>query len=142
MSLSFDDWLSQSFRSQQYHPEDLGGVEPGLFVDYCTRLFSASGPLLEPFSDAEVDEGLNSLVSPCESNDIFALKDESIALEARLGCLHSIFELNRDCFAVRCTRHLSHLDRETPKHVSRINRICYMWWDVFIIYGNRDTPCY
>jgi hypothetical protein len=111
------------------------------FIDYATKLFRNSGALLARFSDGQVRYGLEFLISNSASNQIFALTDQIVPLVKRIEFLDAIFDLNRDCFEPRCTSHLPHLDySETPTHVSPLNTICYMWWDIFIIWPNPKDP--
>ncbi|HEX7858725.1 MAG TPA: hypothetical protein VF773_00200 [Verrucomicrobiae bacterium] len=146
--MNFDEWIKFVFDrpvanpAWYWHDEEFDStpdLEPARFIDYGTRLFNNSAELLKPFSDAQINDGLYLLISNNCSDQIFAIKNQNTPLEARLDFLNGIFALNRDCFDPRCTPHLSHLDRsETPAHVSRLNSICYMWWDIFIIFGDRD----
>ncbi|HUS34992.1 MAG TPA: hypothetical protein VM680_06535 [Verrucomicrobiae bacterium] len=148
-AVSFHDWIKIIFD----HPIDdhcawyfeldanVDPVDGPTFIQYTTELFRASAEFLRPYSDAQVNQGLNVLISNGISNSIFALKDEAILIERRTAFLRAIFDLNRECFEPRCTPHLSHRDRDaTPSDVSALNAICYMWWDIFIIYGATDDP--
>jgi hypothetical protein len=47
--------------------------------------------------------------------------------------MHNLFE---ECFAKRCTPHLSHLDEPG---VSPLNGACYMWWDILPIGAQPDN---
>jgi hypothetical protein len=143
-AVSFEDWIKLIFD----HPVDsnrewyweidanVAPVDAPTFIKYTAQLFLASGELLKTYSDAQVNQGLNVLISNGVSDNIFALQNKSIPLEQRTAFLNAIFDLNEQCFQARCTPHLSHLDRtETPPHVSCLNMICYMWWDVFVTPG-------
>jgi hypothetical protein len=82
---------------------------------------------------------MNYLVSNGWNSEVFALRDEAIPLGNRLAYLDAIFDLNRDCFEPRCTPCLSHLRRSGDSDCdSELNFMCYMWWDIFIIWGDRE----
>jgi hypothetical protein len=144
--MSFEEWVKFVFDRPTDHGNgwyfdidvETEPVPPPTYVDFTTRLFQESGVLLRPFSDAQVDLGLNFLVSNHASNNIFALQNETIPIAKRIEFVRAILDLNRQCFETRCTPHLSHLDRQTtPDHVNRLNMICYMWWDTFIAPGRE-----
>src|SRR5688572_15809699 len=144
-AIDFEGWVKYLFDRPVTDPawywDDEGGISlpPEKFIAYGTRLFSEAGDLLAAYSDGQVNDGLHRVISNSVSDEIFALKDSGIPLRERVDFLRGIFSLNRQCFNARCTPHLSHLDREaTPAHVSPLNGICYMWWDIFILYGNRE----
>jgi hypothetical protein len=145
-SISFDEWVRQVFdhpvkERAWYWDEEIMEAPPRQFISFGTKLFRNSQTHLNPFSDAQVNAGLHLILSNNASAQIFALKEESIPIEERLGFLDALFDLTRDTFGVRCTPHLSHLDRQhAPNSVSPLNDICYMLWDIFIIYGDREDP--
>ena len=148
--VTFEDWVRYLFdhdvtETAWYWGDGEGteGVDlpPDVFIDYGTKLLRNSESLLKGYSDGQVHHGLYLLISNNVSDEIFALKNQAVPIQKRLAFLEAIFHLNRDCFAERCTPHLSHSDlNETPEHVSPLNENCYMWWDIFIVYGSRDDP--
>lgn len=143
-AIDFDEWVKYLFDRPVTDPawywndDPLTELPAAKYIEFGTRLFSNAGTLLRPYSDGQVYHGLYRIISNSVSNDIFALKDADVPLQRRLDFLKAILALNRDCFDVRCTQHLSHLDQVTPAEVSPLNASCYMWWDIFIIYGDRD----
>jgi len=101
-------------------------------VAYLTHLFENAGEVLRPFSDAQVSNGLAFLF---RSEHIHAFQDDSPRqgaswLDRKRG-LRSLYTLFEQCFALRCSPHLSHLDEPgaNPLNVS-----CYMWWDIYPAY--------
>lgn len=146
--MTFDEWVRYVFDREVTRPqwwfqeahEGQRSLDPATFVQFGTRLFRESREVLANYSDAQVNDGLYYIISPGASDEVFALKDETIELERREAFIAAIYNVYRDCFESRCTQHLSHLDhfsKGTPGHVSPLNSICYMWWDIFIIYGDR-----
>jgi hypothetical protein len=144
-SIGFDQWLAYLFdhevTKEPWYWNELNPIflPPAQFIDYGTRLFLNSGQSLAQYSDGQVNHGLWRLISNNFSDEIFALRNEKVPRSDRLNFLHAIYTLNKDCFSVRCAPHLSHLDKTgTPDFVSPLNSICYMWWDIFVIYGERN----
>jgi hypothetical protein len=148
--MNFEDWVRYVFDRPVTQPQwwfqddvELVNLKPAVFIEYCTKLFRESGKRLAGYPDGQVNDGLYYIISPGASDEIFALKDASVPFEAKVEFLKVIFILYGDCFEPRCTPHLSHLDhvsKGTLVHVSPLNSICYMWWDIFVIYGERKDP--
>jgi hypothetical protein len=68
---------------------------------------------------------------------MFALMDESVPWSTRQRCISSIHLHYEQCFARRCSPHLSHLDEPGA---NPLNLVCYMWWDLMPISGKPDDP--
>ncbi len=137
--MTFPEWVIYNFDHPVTEPawywSDEGDWEaPDLempqIAAYLTRLFAESGTVLLPYSDAQVGQGLNVLINNCLSDDIFSLLAPEVPLEDRLRGIRAMEAVFRDCFARRCSPHLSHLDE---LGVSPLNGICYMWWDILPI---------
>ena len=106
-------------------------------VGFLTQAFEHAGELLQPFSDAQLNQGLWFLASNACSSHMFALMKESLPLPERTRCILSFHQLYEQCFARRCTPHLSHLNEAGA---SPLNGVCYMWWDIIPFYGKPDDP--
>jgi hypothetical protein len=130
----YQEWLSFIFDHEVTDPEwyrrpgspDFEGSE----ADYATLIgetFRNSGRDLQRFSDAQVNQGIQLIVSPGNSDFIFALRDGSAPLAVKVDGIRSIVDLYRDCFAPRCTEILSDRDEAGG---SPLNAICYMFWDI------------
>lgn len=139
--VTFERWIEYLFNREQssvpwYYDEDEPIFLPARqFIRFGTELFTDAGKLLSGFTDAQVQDGLYRIVSNNFSDEIFALRDEAVPIDERRGFVSSVYWLNRDCFAVRCTPTLAHLDEPGA---SPLNEICYMWWDISIICGERE----
>jgi hypothetical protein len=68
---------------------------------------------------------------------MFALLDENVPWPERQRCIRSIHQLYEQCFARRCSPHLSHVDEPGA---NPLNLVCYMWWDLIPIAGRPDDP--
>ncbi len=134
MPFSLEPWVSWVFdhpvRKPEWHRHYEGtrwDHPDASALHAITELFEAPARPLQRFSDAQLNQGFWLL---CE-NAMFGLSDEQISWELRQRCVRSFVPLFRDLFAVRCTRHPSHLDRggQSPAKLSSLNLACYMWWD-------------
>jgi hypothetical protein len=144
--LTFDQWLIHVFD----HPVDSTKLEwywdpdadrwdgsAANTIQFLTQAFESSAELFQPYSDTQLNQGLWYIVSNACSNHMFALTDMSVPWSARQRCVRSIHSLFEQCFAGRCTPHLSHLDEPGA---SPLNLVCYMWWDIIPISGQPDNP--
>lgn len=136
--MTFSNWITYLFDRPVTEPagfwddgEDWDGPAETI-IDYVTQAFSQSGTLLTPFSDAQVNQGLRHIISFDCSNYMVALQGEEVPIADRLKCIDSMATLFKDCFATRCTPHLSHLDEPGA---SLLNSVCYMWWDILPLHG-------
>jgi hypothetical protein len=143
---SFDEWIIFVFN----HPVDDSRLEwywdieadwwagpAALTVEYLTEAFENSKRVFEPYSDSQLNQGLWYLASNACSGHMLALMDASVPWPARQRCVHSFQPLYEDCFAKRCTPHLSHLGEPGA---GQLNLVCYMWWDILPVAGSPDDP--
>ena len=106
-------------------------------VSFLTQAFENSAQLFEPYSDAQLNQGLWFLASNACSSHMFALMDVRVPWSERQRCLASFHQLYKQFFARRCTPHLSHIDEPGA---SPLNMVCYMWWDIIPIAGRPEDP--
>src|SRR4051812_8514174 len=107
-------------------------------ADYLARLFTGSDRLLRRFDNAQVNQGLNMIVSSSCSDHAYSITHGHASWATRQRAIRSIFDVYAKCFANRCAEGLSHCeDVSNP-----LNYICYMWWDVFPAWGDPQdaTP--
>ncbi|HEX9386348.1 MAG TPA: hypothetical protein VF918_08510 [Anaerolineales bacterium] len=144
--LTFDQWLTHVFD----HPVDSTKLEwywdpdadwwdgpAANTIQFLTQAFENSAGVFQPYSDAQLNQGLWYIVSNACSNHMFALTDSSVPWPARQRCVRSIHNLFEQCFAARCTPDLSHLDEPGA---SPLNLVCYMWWDIIPLSGKPNNP--
>jgi hypothetical protein len=145
---TFEEWVIFVFD----HPVDDSRLEwywdidadwwdgpAALTVEYLTRAFENTETVFEPYSDRQLNQGLWYLASNACSEHMFALMELNVPWPARQRCIRSFQSLYRDCFAKRCTSHLSHLDEPGA---GPLNAVCYMWWDVLPVAGRPQDPAY
>ena len=137
--LSFADWVYFIFDHPAEGPHWYSANDApfwngpsALTAEYVSRIFEDPLPALEGYSDAELNMGLNYLISPGLGEHMRCLDDPSVPLAARLGCVQACESLFRKLFLPRCSPHLSH--RDEPGR-SPLNAVCYMWWDIMPVYG-------
>ena len=147
-NLTFEGWLSYVFehpveeqKLEWYWDTDRDwwneNADPAQTVQFLTQAFEGAAVLFEPYSDAQLNQGLWFIVSNACSNHMFMLMDERVPWPARQRCLYSFHQLYEGCFAKRCTPHLSHVDEPGA---SPLNLVCYMWWDIIPIGGRPTDP--
>ena len=135
-NVSFKEWVRCVFdhpveREAWYWAVDSEAFElnPVRLVAHSSRLFAESASALAEFTNEQIDQGFWFLVGSPTELDV--LCSEGVPLPDRLQCIHSISMLFEQCFAVRCTPHLSHLlSRKNDQGVGPLNSSCYMWWDL------------
>jgi len=144
--IGFEDWLKVRFdrpvgeKPWYYDSDDLPADPPReISLRYLHKLFSENGQLLEQYSDRQVNDGLYYLFSPGNSSEIFSLLDAELPLAERLRAVDAVYLLYKDCFFARCSRKLTHLDKELDVSV---NGICYMLWDIAALPVHADKPEY
>jgi hypothetical protein len=140
---TFEQWVDGIFDHPVGKPEwfwdldaDTCEEDDETNVDYLARLFADSGRLLRRFHDAQVNQGLNMIVSNSCSDHAFSIVGGDAPWPARRRAIRAIFDVYAGCFANRCAEGLSHC-----KEVANpLNSICYMWWDVFPAWGDPGDP--
>lgn len=148
-NLTFEEWLThvfdhpvpQSNENAWYWDMDRDRWEEDSAdsVDFLTRAFEDAAAVLEPYTNAQLNQGLWFLASNACSSHMFALMNASVPLAERVRCVRSFHELFEQCFARRCSPHLSHL----PEPVENpLNLVCYMWWDIHPLYGDPEDPAH
>ncbi|MBI1177509.1 hypothetical protein GC207_08730 [bacterium] len=143
-NVTFEQWLDFAFNHPVTKPAwhwaddaDLWAGSATEMVDLLTRTFLDSGTALQSFSDAQLNQGFWYLISvPC-SDIACSITNGRVSNHARIDCVKAIVNLFRDCFALRCSNHLSHLDEAGA---NPLNSICYMWWDLFPVFGKPKEP--
>lgn len=146
-NLTFEGWLAYVFD----HPVEEGKKEWYWDIDadewdepaadtiqFLTRAFENAAVVLQPYSDAQLNQGLWFIADNSCSDHMFALLDASLPWPARQRCIRSIHNLYEQCFVRRCTPHLGHT---TEPGTGPLNMVCYyMWWDIIPISGKPDVP--
>jgi hypothetical protein len=129
----YEKWLKFVFDRPVTRPQWFFQIDHDPFaatedqlVDLIGETFRRSGTDLLPFSDAQVDDGLNYILFNAGSNTIFSICQKGVALEKRVDTVLNMKILYRDCYAKRCAPVLSHLDEAGS---NALNHTCYMLWD-------------
>ncbi len=112
-------------------------ADPPRTLAYLTRLFEHIAEEAAPYSDDQMGQGLWYLASNACSEHMFALLDETSPWEARQRGLRAIHTVFADLFAARCAPILSHFDEPGG---TKLNSVCYMWWDVVPLAYTSSLP--
>ena len=141
-NLTFEEWLTFVFDHQvptgqekAWHWEfdaDEWDENHADVIQFLTQAFEDAEAVFKPYTDAQLNQGLWYIADNSCSNHMFALLDTNIPWTERQRCLYSIHQLYEQCFAKRCSPHLSHKDEPGA---NPLNGVCYMWWDLIPIYG-------
>ena len=145
IDITFENWIRYVFAHSVTEPDWywnsnetwLYNTPPAVTVGYLTQLFENSTKVLQPFCNAQLNQGLWYLISNSCSAHIFALFDESVPWLDRQQCIQSILTLFEQCFAKRCSPHLGHTDEP---NANPLNSVCYMWWDILPWHGHPEEP--
>ena len=144
-NLTFEEWLIYVFDrpvnpgQEWYWDSDADWWHSSnlQIIQFVTQAFENAETLFEPYSDAQLNQGLWFIASNGCSDYMFALLDPGVPWSARQRCVRSMHNLFEECFAKRCTPHLSHLDEPGA---SPLNGVCYMWWDILPIGAQPNNP--
>lgn len=109
---------------------------PRLSLELTSRLFEEMASIGTQYDNLQLKNGLWQLISEITS-PLYALRDGSIEWAIREKCIQAIYTVYTDLFAKRCDAYLSSKVSEAS---NPLNTICYMWWDIFPIYGQPDNP--
>ena len=151
-NLTFEGWLSYVFD----HPVPSGELKSAWYWDlererwdenenpvdtvrFLTQAFEQAATVFQPYSDAQLNQGLWFIVSNSCSDHMFTLMDEALPWPEQKRCIYSFHKLFEQCFAKRCTPHLSHIDEPGA---GPLNMVCYMWWDLIPFAGRPDNPAW
>jgi hypothetical protein len=141
---TFEQWLDETFGRavagddypQFVHREVEEWPDPvpdAAAVEYLTRLFEQSEDSLRYFSDRQIAAGLWEL-GPGDAHCVY---NREIPFEARERLVGSVATFFREFFDKRCSPELS---SAASHHVSPLNTICYMWWEVITWGWAKDDP--
>jgi hypothetical protein len=142
--VSYEDWLDEAFGravTGDAYPQFVdrdpsewpAPVTYELALQYLTRLFEHPGEALRTYSDHQIAAGLWEL-GPGDAHCVY---NADIPVEARERLIGSVEIFFSDFFAASCAPTLSHAAKE---HISPLNTICYMWWEVITWGWQQDDP--
>jgi hypothetical protein len=138
----FDHPLPQTAADVAWHYQmdaEYVDLAPALTVEYLIRLFEDIDAQCAPYSDAQVDQGINYLIMPSSSDYMFALSDPGVDIARRILAVNLIFSVYEKLYARRCDRVMSSGQFE-DNETNPLNYTCYMWWDIIPLYASRGFP--
>ena len=144
--VSLSQWIAYVFDHPVTDPAwhfsiDSPLLDPGptRVAELIAETFEEGGELLQPFSDAQLNQAFWFLVNSGNSDYMFCLLDQSVPWPLRRRALRSFVPLYHQVMAARCSPVLSHLGElaESP-----LNSACFMWWDIIPLGGrpSGDRP--
>ena len=110
--------------------------EPRAGIAYLTRLFSAGPQTLKWFSDAQIAQGLTSLINTMAVGDQPWMRDPVTPAAERAAVWDAIAIFFAEVLEPRCSPTLGHLSEEGGP----LNIVTYMWWESFPGFANPDDP--
>jgi hypothetical protein len=149
--LRYEDWVTYVFDHPVTRPQwwfcDLDDelpdwnplARPARTLEYLTRLFREPSGLIGRFSRAQIDQGLNLIVSSACSNHMFVLMDTTLPLQDRCACIDAMRVLYRDLMAPVYGDDTECGER-TDDEPERPNFSCFMWWEAIPLSGGMDHP--
>ncbi|CBL43778.1 hypothetical protein HDN1F_01950 [gamma proteobacterium HdN1] len=130
---SVEEWISFVFdrppsdiRAEWFHADDFvePDIEKSLLCSHVSKVFGNINKLMNVYSDVQLANGLNYIISPFASSTAYALLDQSVPEVDRLSAISSMKNVFVDLFEKKCNSSSAHL-----------NFICHMWWDMFPRHG-------
>lgn len=110
-------------------------ADPGRSVTYLTALLAEPLPVLEPFSDAQINQGLWYLLGNTQYFGLLA--DAGVPLADRVAAVRAIPTFYAHIFLPRCMEVLGHRDEPGA---APLNSACYMWWDLISLLPAPEDP--
>ena len=120
--------------------EDVFGEDPLTAFEFIERLCQHPKSDLAPYSDDQIGLGLNFIFDNSCSNLACDFKTAQVPFKRREEAVRNLFVLFRDVFNPRC---MAMTSADSKSVLSRINYICYMFWDVsplsqWLEFNNRE----
>lgn len=146
MDETFEGWIAHCFDHPVQQPAWHFDVDAPVWsapaattLAYLTRLFTHPSALLEPYSDAQINQGLWYIGFAGNSDFVFALLDRTILLADRVACVASMTHLYDALFAPRCSATLARAP-DAKRAENPLNSACYMWWDILPLFPCPGDP--
>ncbi len=138
--LNFEQWLAHIFD----HPEDdrrwidrmdtdLWSGEEDVKARYIAETFASPDVHLARFSDRQVANALEMIISPGGTDYLIDAYKSTVPLPLRLGLIRSTEGLFTKLFATRCS--VFQADGHSPLH-----QTCYMFWDLYSLEFQTNDP--
>ena len=126
------DWMEWYWHDDADEWNEL--ANPARTVDYLTRAFRNIDIIAQDYSDAQMAQALDFLINNAASSHMFPLFDERVALQARLDCVMSFYDVFAKLFNAKCEPTMGH----QSEGGNPLNNVCYMWWDIIPLFATGD----
>jgi hypothetical protein len=111
------------------------GADPARSVAYLTALLAEPLPVLAPYTDAQINQGLWYLLGNTQHCGLLA--EARVPLADRLAAVRAIPVFYARIFLPRCMEVLGHRDEPGA---APLNSACYMWWDLISLLPAPADP--
>ncbi len=150
--ISFEAWISHIFDHDDpdWHwkadaPSWDEASNRAIALNHLDRLFSEPAFLIERFTPNQIGTGLAFLVNGALSQYGFVFLDYRLSIDQRTRCLRNIATVYESVFTKICSNMKQHGRSSSPPELKIVDGICFMFWDVFGLYGRtrsdrRDEP--
>ncbi|MBI5094959.1 MAG: hypothetical protein HZB26_21305 [Candidatus Hydrogenedentes bacterium] len=149
-NLSFEDWVTYVFDhpilelAWWWQNSESGYLQlwdplrkPVRTLRHLTDLFTEPGFLIDRFSRAQIDQGLNFIVSNACSDHMAVFTDTTIPWPDRRAGFDAMIPLYAKLMAPVYGND-SGRTIANPGHSNHLNYACYMWWDIVPFYGGME----
>lgn len=108
-----------------------------LEMEYIARLFASPVESTKNYSAEQTKVGLRYLITEMDG-DLYELFNQDISLELRIQVVKDMYTVFEQLFAPRCTPKLCQYAKSGS--LNPLNSICFMWWDIIMLYGKSGEP--
>ena len=132
----FEEWLAHFFGDEATSPDLSDCLSSNLDeASFFLRLFEDPITYLTPYTNEQIGAGLYTIIHENGDGGIYALSKQTLPWDPRRRAIHAMYNIFEKIFEPHCEPILSHLihDRQTPQ--TRMNGVCYMWWDIIGLQG-------
>lgn len=117
--------------------------DPTILIEYIGKLFASPVQSLKAYSDATIGRGLNLVITEIDG-DLYELFNESIPLDLRIQVVKNMIVVFEQIFAPRCMPTIlpsnNTVEEEDTDPAYPLNWVCFMWWDIIMLYGKSGDP--
>ncbi|WP_404304935.1 hypothetical protein [Neorhodopirellula lusitana] len=118
------------------HSEDFYAVPPNNAFDYVDQVLLDTD-VHSQFSKDQLGKGINTIYSNCCSDLPFLYTTECDETR-RIRGINNLVNLYRNFFDRHCTADVTDIGNDQSD--GSMGYICYMLWDVFVLYPGNATP--
>jgi hypothetical protein len=120
-----DKW----FLDPEFCEENFDAID---VVKNAGKVFQHIGNIAAKYTNDQVCDGLEYLITPFVSSACYAFFNDSIDFDLKVNTIRNMAKVFEDFFEHVCEKITCHNSRDSaPKS----NHLCYMWWEIFPRHG-------